>query len=264
MEASLDRFEQVKNPRSIAEEWIVIGVAAQAMGDMNRARQSIQNSLAYHHEHGDESALANGLLFINLLEIAEGNYEQAAETNEKAWQLAQKINNPTAAAKALYIRARLSRLSGYLDWAGKHAAEGQRISAQLISPEPKMLILLEQGYLAVEGGRLAEAGALWRQAIQSFNNSSQEAWMLFPLGSMAFLTALEGKMERAARLFGSRWSRGFLNFLSPIELARFEVSLATVKTSLGESQFNELYETSQSMTLEQALALALELEAKIS
>ena len=54
---------------------------------------------------------------------------------------------------------------------------------------------------------------------------------------------------------------GFFNFLSPIERARFEASVEKVKNSLGEERFGGLYAEGQKMTVDQAVALALEEDA---
>jgi hypothetical protein len=58
---------------------------------------------------------------------------------------------------------------------------------------------------------------------------------------LAFLAAHQDQAEQAARLFGSRWRRGYRHCLSPIESERHEAALAAIRESLGQERFETLY-----------------------
>ena len=82
--------------------------------------------------------------------------------------------------------------------------------------------------------------------------------MQFLVYGLALLATRQGQIACAARLFGTRWSRGNFYYLSPVERAQYEEALTRIKASLGEARFAQLYEEGRAMTLEQVVALALE------
>jgi hypothetical protein len=127
----------------------------------------------------------------------------------------------------------------------------------------RIAVLWELGYIVLAEGELIHAGNLWRECIQLLRDNFLIFWfILFPLPieALAHLAACEKKYERAARLFGSRWSRGAQNLISPVERDSRQEELAEVKTALGEERFEQLYEEGEKMTLEQTISLALEEE----
>jgi hypothetical protein len=76
---------------------------------------------------------------------------------------------------------------------------------------------------------------------------------------VALLALKKGSMEAAARLFGSRWCRGYAHFLSPIEKEWRQPDWETMQAALREKQFGELYESARFMTFAQAVDLASEI-----
>ena len=65
-------------------------------------------------------------------------------------------------------------------------------------------------------------------------------------------------VETAARLFGSRWCRGYFHCLSPVEKEWRESDWDTMRAGLGGERFEALYAEGKSLTYEQALNLARE------
>jgi hypothetical protein len=78
------------------------------------------------------------------------------------------------------------------------------------------------------------------------------------LDALAVLAMDEGKIERAARLFGTRLCRGWFHALSPIERANREADFAAITTSLGAERFAQLQAEGYAMSFMQVLALAQE------
>jgi hypothetical protein len=176
--------------------------------------------------------------------------------NAEAWTIAQRSGSKMKAYETEFWSARLAHLQGDLPLARQHAAAILNLSS--IPNQFRMLANVELGYLALEDGDPAQAGRLWREGIRILKDISEILWLLAPFEALAHLAACERQYERAARMFGTRWSRGAQNLLSPAERAGRQTELAEVKAALGEERFEQLYAEGGKLNLEQALALALE------
>jgi hypothetical protein len=65
----------------------------------------------------------------------------------------------------------------------------------------------------------------------------------------------ENKWSQAARLFGTRLTRGFSHLLSPIERADREEVFNKLRTELGTKGFDQLRQEGEAMSHGQVLAL---------
>jgi hypothetical protein len=76
----------------------------------------------------------------------------------------------------------------------------------------------------------------------------------------AYLALALGTMGRAARLRGAAETRREASSvpLSPTEQATDEIDIATIRAALGEAAFEAAWAEGRAMTLEQAVAYALD------
>jgi tetratricopeptide (TPR) repeat protein len=255
LKESLELYQRVKDPVLIAQELIGLGLCSIAMGDLKSAQDYTHQSLSMSKENGHDNRYAIDLLVKCLLCISQGLYVQAEETNAQAWALYERSGIPEIASYGLYVRARLARLAGDAVQSQKYSQELQNLVK--IKNSQMWLALLELGHLALDQRDFKQAGKLWREAIRTVQSGFFN-WNLCFLEAVALLIAQEGQMERSTRLFGSRWSRGAYHYLAPPERAQRDAILVELKTTLGEARFEQLYAEGQALTLEQAVALALE------
>jgi tetratricopeptide (TPR) repeat protein len=255
-EESLEQFRRVNDPVGVARNWLLIGEASLISGNLQQADQYIQKSLASFYELGYDNRIALCLFAKSLLHVAQGRYDQAALTNEEALRIAQKTGIPTIDVELLYISARLARISGDSAAAQKHIRD--LLNCGGIQPHPRMLASLELGHLALRSGNLNQASQLFQEGLQVLLRMRETVWIPEFLDGLALLAVRQGQMERAARLFGTRWCRGYAHFLSPIEQAWRQADLAEMQAILGEARYAQLYEEARTMTFMQAVALALE------
>jgi ATP/maltotriose-dependent transcriptional regulator MalT len=191
-----------------------------------------------------------------MIALAQGRYDQAVELNQEAGPIAQKTGAPEIFVYVHYSRARLARLRGETSAAQQYAEEGLNFGQRLGSE--KMLLLLELGHLALQEGDPARAGALWREGLQVLIRWRGMFFLTWTLDGLAVLAVREGRLERAARLFGTRQCRGFAHTLSPIERAEREADFREITAALGQERFDQLREEGSAMNFEQLLALAQE------
>lgn len=239
----------------VAAAGLNLAVIALYNGDLERENWYLEEALVQYREIGNNGLVAYCLFFKAMFAMTQGLYDQADELNEDAGHIAQKIGSPEP--MVLYIRARLARLCGESVESVRYAEEGLNV-ARGSSSDDTMLLLLELGHLALQEGDWRRAGTFMREGLQIIIHMRELNWLGFMLDGLAVLSVSEGKLERAARLFGTRLWRGFAHILSPIERDAREADLAEIKATLGEERFAKLRAEGYALDFLQVLALAQE------
>jgi hypothetical protein len=189
-----------------------------------------------------------------MIAFAQGRYDQVVEFNDEAFRIEQKIGNPIIFTKVSYIRARLAHIHGDALLARQHAEEGVNVEGEL--GFELVLALLELSHVALQDGDLERAGTLCRESLQVLITNQAIGEMGWVLDGFAVLAVREGKLERAARLFGTRLWRWIANTLSPIERSWREADFVEITAALGEERFAALREEGYGMSFMQVLSLA--------
>ena len=109
-----------------------------------------------------------------------------------------------------------------------------------------------RGEYAVARAHHAEALAIWQAAGLRFG-------VPLTLEALASLATAQQQAERAARLFGAAEAlQAVFHFiLAPADRADHDRDVATVRAALGEAAFAAVWAEGRAMTMEQAIAEAL-------
>ena len=127
------------------------------------------------------------------------------------------------------------------------------------------MIPLELGHLAIQQGDLASAGSQFQETVNHIIRRLPWPWHVAPaFDAVALLALKKGVMTAAARLFGSRWCRGYAHFLSPIEKAWRQADWEAMQAVLGEERFESIYEAGRGMMFTQVVDLANEIVSQES
>jgi hypothetical protein len=101
---------------------------------------------------------------------------------------------------------------------------------------------------------------VFRQSIQEFQKASNVIGLVYAIEGLASLHVNQGQPGHAAQLFA--WADTMREKIGdhrpPAEQASVERDLAIVHSKLNEADYTDLCAAGRAMTLEQALALALE------
>jgi len=117
---------------------------------------------------------------------------------------------------------------------------------------------LNLAYLALQRGDVAQARVLLAESFPIEREQQLWRWWIpWWLAAFASLAATQDQAERAARLFGAAEALGGA---SPVPAHRRESArhVATVRAQLDEGAFAAAWAAGQAMTLEQAVAEALD------
>jgi predicted ATPase/DNA-binding CsgD family transcriptional regulator len=250
---SRDHYRIVGNPHMVAMQTLTLAVLSHLGGEVERAVQEFDVGFQQFKELGSEPELLFSLYWRYFLAYAQGRCDQAEELLRSMQMQAQKTEDPLFKTGVLYHRARLARYNGDYPASHRYAEEGLAVGRDL--GYPKMLVLVELGYLSLRNMELDRARLLFSAGAQTLIAKGETNWLGCVLDGLALLAACESKWSQAARLFGTRLSRGFFHLLSPIERAEREGVFNTLRTELGTKVFDQLRQEGEAMSHGQVLAL---------
>ncbi len=198
------------------------------------------------------------LHWISIFSFVEGDFDRAAELNQKAEEYAEKAADQNLFANIWFLCARMARLTGDAVKARNYAKKILQITD--LGTAAKSLGYVEISHQAVESGEMEKASDFLREGIRLVYRDKFFTNIWIMVDAVAYLTASQNQQERAALLFGSRWSRGWYRCLSPQERDQRQKAMIEIKDSLGDSRFEQLYTEGGKLSLEQVVTLALEVD----
>ena len=129
--------------------------------------------------------------------------------------------------------------------------KGNLLNSQIILPK------IEEWKLVLFNKKAKE---LFKACIRQFQKANIGTGLIFIIEGLASLYTVQGQPERAARLFSwadaERVRGGDLR--PPVEQGSVERDLEVIHSQLDEAAFHRAWEEGSAMTLDQALALALD------
>ena len=117
-------------------------------------------------------------------------------------------------------------------------------------------------YVALQRGQVERAAALCRESLLINRERRNSVGLAACLAACAALAVARGQPERAARLYGSAAARLVGNVGGrhryPHDQAEQERYINILRAQLDEATFNAAWEAGRTLTLDQAIDLALE------
>jgi tetratricopeptide (TPR) repeat protein len=213
-----------------------LGDIALAQGDQERAVQRYEAELALGRETQDDGIITVALIGLGKVAWSQGDYTPATEKFNEALRMGRETGPSLAMFQALYGLGRVAQSRG--DDATAHVFYSEALDVYR-QPTSHPLVSMLWGWVSLRNYGAAVA---------------------YPLGALAALNIAKNKVERAARLLGAlEHSYNLIQYqLAPIERAEHDQAIAAARAELGEEDFIAAWEEGTKMTLEQAIAYALE------
>lgn len=237
-----------------------LGLTAHEGGDYARVRSLYEQSLVIHRELEHKFNIAIQLNHLGRLMRAEGDLASARAHHEEALSMAQELGDKNNVALSLQWLGQLAYQEG--DYPSARSLHEQALAIRKeIGDKPHNIWNYETlGWTALRQGNLARAAALFREGLASeleLGSTKNIHWLAAGLGAVA---GAQGDPERAARLFaaagalrkaaGAEWP--------PFYQAEIDLEVTTARSQLGKAEWEKAGQEGQAMTLEQAIAYALE------
>jgi non-specific serine/threonine protein kinase len=261
IERALESAEDA-SPHLRAKALNAAGWLSFVQGDYQRGKLFNSQALVLFRDLGDEANSAWALLFLgvhsagSLSEISEG-----IALIEEALALFRLHEDKAGIIRALNRLGELARLDGDYDRAGEAYEECLSLCRQSGDRLLEAYQLANLGLVAQHRGNYERAESMIKKGLILCNGLHTKYPLPVYLAILSGPVAAQGNPEQAAQLLGASDSlfktMGGLG-LQPTDQAEIDRFEAAVREQLGEETFKSTWEKGQAMSLEGAIAFALE------
>ncbi|MGI8553366.1 MAG: ATP-binding protein, partial [Dehalococcoidia bacterium] len=261
---SVTLWRQLDDRAGIAASQLVRGLVASRLGDQVAPRAAWEESLAMYRMLGDQWGIAEALNYLGTLARRTGEYAMARGLLQECLAIARQAG----------LR---SEVAWSLDMLGTLAVEDHDYAAARSLYDESLAIRRELGLRPSVGSSLGRLGDLARRqgdyttAQTLLREGLALSWELgnwqtaaLCLRALAGVMLGQGQPEHAVRLYGATEAeRERLAVpLQPLYRTEYEDAVPRVRARLGEERFAAAWAAGRAMSLEQAVAYALEEPAR--
>jgi tetratricopeptide (TPR) repeat protein len=221
----------------------------------------LEESLALYRELGYVSGTIEALKQIGALEVQLGHFDSAHRWLDEGFSILQTHAASLGNTKILsYDLGDLAYFEGDYELAQKYYEHCLAWATQKGLAISITWAKVRLGYLFTRRGEGQRAKLFLQEALFSFQKAGAKIGFLITLEGLAILAAAQNKHDQAVQLFA--WAEAtretYDHPLLPVEQAALERDLAGIRTKLSDSDFTGLWAKGQAMTVEEAIALALQ------
>ncbi len=241
----------------------LLGTLAYAQGDIVRAAQAYQESLALRRVLGDSSDIARSLTNLGNVALEMGEYAQAVEWYEESLAISERSGNMADRATVLNNLGVVARAQGDQARALSLYEDCSRMYRALGDSWRLAVILTNLGNVASALGELERAQGLYRESLTMRRDLGDRQGMVFTLVGLGHLAHRQGLDVRAARLLAAAGTVGKqIGVALPASgLAEHEQITREIHKALGEQQCASAWAEGEAMNIERAIGYALDTAA---
>jgi len=259
-EESVALAREQGNAWNLASSLISLGMAIRDQEDYDLAQSTITESVAIWQKLGDVWGLAEALHHLGLVAYRRGDYQAAYSLMEEVLSIRRQLGDKPGIAYSIHNLGIFTLAQGDIERARPFFEQDLALFREVGDKSGIVLSLQYQGLFArlqgddvqaqsflVEGLRLAhETGPVW-------TSSNYLLWL-------ADLAAQRGQFQRAVRLCSAANTHlnAVASYWDAFERSHLERILTLARASLGEDAFTLAQTEGRAMTIEQAIARALE------
>jgi predicted ATPase/DNA-binding XRE family transcriptional regulator len=252
----------IGDKKKIAFALLWLGRTAHDLRDDQAAHLCIEECLKIYQELNDQWGIAMAMFHLSIMDADQGHYTEAEEQSMKSLFKFQQLGDKHRAGQVLNTLGELSRLRGNYQRAGKLYQEAIEIFREQRSRHPMAIPFFNLAWVSLHGGDDRKAWALFEESLELCNEYGIKVPMLHILSGFASVLGMTGKPEQAARLFGAVESLvesiGMAGRMNPSDQKEFDDYVAIVRAQLDDASFAAAWAEGRAMTMEQAIAYALE------
>jgi predicted ATPase/class 3 adenylate cyclase len=237
------------------------GTLALWQGDEAAAVPWLEQAIAMGREAGDRLTEARlGILGLGLLATFQRDWKRAAARYEEGLALMREVGDQWGVAVALNNLGDLAVRQGDVERAVAMFTEALALFRQLGERQGIALCLINLGWVARLRGEVAQAEGLQREGLALFRELGDPRRCAEGLEQLANTAGAAGQGHRAARLLGAAGAlRETLGAPQPAnEREDTEQAVAAARAALGEAAWTVAYAAGKALTLDEAVAEALE------
>jgi predicted ATPase/DNA-binding XRE family transcriptional regulator len=256
---SLAIRRELGDKRGIADTLLSIGGLMYYQGDLALARSLFEESLLIWQELENLSGIAPTISYLGRVHDAQGNYEYAAILYKKSLDIFQKLGDKYGCIYTLQYLGRMEY--NRTDYAAARARyqESLNLSSEVGHNWYTAISRTNLGHLSLIEGNYDEARTHYQESLIIFSQSGDKQDITNCLVGWANLAQTIGQTEQATKVCGAieallQTTMGHL--VSP-ERETYQRTVIALRAQLDESTFAQTWAEGQAVTLDEAVAYAL-------
>jgi tetratricopeptide (TPR) repeat protein len=237
-----------------------LGISAAVQGNYGRAVTLEEEAQRLFQDLGDRYGVAHSLLILGMTAYMQGDYGHAAIVCEESLALYRAVGHTSGIAASLFHMGLISCIQG--DDARGNALFDQGLALQRTLKEPLDVAwaFLNLGIVRYWRAEYAQAEELLKESLLLSRDIGAKDLVTQGSGCLAWVAVAHGQPQRAAQLGGAAEAlREIIGVhLHPPERASHDQAVQTMLAALGEDAFAAAWAAGRALSLEAAIALALE------
>jgi DNA-binding CsgD family transcriptional regulator/tetratricopeptide (TPR) repeat protein len=231
-------------------------------GDEKAAAAFYEEALSISRKLGHKRRIAAALSNLAFSSSILGEHERTRELREESLTLLKELGDKRGIAELLLTAAGTELTTGNYDAAETLLEQSLALSRKVSDLRLILFSHTQLAQVAYARGEYRRAHELSRQVLTMAHSRGASVNIILALGYLAQAESGEGRIERAAKLFGG-WdklsgSAVFDTLLGPVFRPSFDRSKEFVHERIGEDAWRKSWEEGRAMSLEEAVAYALE------
>jgi predicted ATPase len=263
---SLALWRDLGDKRGTAATLNSLGMVVRDQGNVARAKELYEEALALRRELDDRHSIAATLNNLALLMGEQGDHRNAVRLYEESLALKRELGDRRGIAATLNNLGMLAREQGNHARAAALYTDSLALFRELGDTWGVGVLLNNLGRVARDRGDYRRAAALHTESLALRRDLGDKPGIAWCLEGLAAVACGEGRPERAAMLLGAAEAlRDAIGAAIPLaERAGHHRTLAAARAALDEHDFAMAWARGRAMTLDQAIARALEEPAPVS
>jgi len=259
---SLEIYRELKNKVGIALVLHYLGSTIEI--DVSNYEQLciyLEEELAICREIEDIASVARSLSDLGDVAIKHGYYDVARRWLEEALTIQKQLGK---IGNIIYTLSRLGEVAVRTGDDAQARAYYEEMLSRIHQAGGSLTdtrwVLVKSGYTALWQGDIERARNLLEESLRYFIKLNEKIGVVYALEGLGSLAVLQGHFERTAQLFA--WANETRKLINgrrpPVEQADVDRDLAAVRTQLDEAAFAAAQAKGRAMTMDEAIACALE------
>lgn len=259
-EESLAIYREVGDRQGIASALIKLGNAATEKGNYVTASGFLEEALKTWRELEDKHGIARALISSAWVALRSGQYGLAKTRLEEALALSRELGDTRSMGFELSGLGEVALRQGDYLRARQLVKESLKLRREIGNKWGVGVSLGILGWIAMREEKWDRAIARLGESLEvrrEIGDQSGSAWCLERLAAIAMAQA---QTEKAARLFGAGAAlrASIRSVIDPADQPAYNSKVLSLRRELGKERFTVIWDEGRALTLEQAVAYALE------
>jgi predicted ATPase/class 3 adenylate cyclase len=262
-EEVIELSRRINEKHSLSEALFYLAIVKAFLGDAEISVSMAEEALTLARELGDRVLLGLGLTnMAGVIALTQGDSQKMQACSEEGIRLLKEAGAQWGVAMASFGTGLFSARQGNYAEARSQFEASIPVFRELRDRHRVNMAYSEISHIERRQGYFAQAKTFYKETIQEWQSLGHRAAIAHELECIAIIAKAQEEDQRAARLFGAAEILRENNNMpmTPLERIEYEREVNDLRANMEEAAFARAWEEGRAMSMEQAIALAIENE----